>query len=227
LALCATGLVLWWPGVRRWRASLSLRRRPSWKRLNWDLHSVVGFWSLASLVVFSFTGLYFAFPEPVAKAVVWSTGGGSTAPASRELPPSDPASTGTRLNIDQALSAINAFLPADAPAGYLQLPSTPDAPYRATGYYKNTAPFSQLVQVSIDSHTGARLAYNDTRNDSRGMQIIQYFFAVHYGSFGGPGVLGIAVKSLWVLLGIVPALLAVTGLLMYWNRKLQPLLRKL
>jgi hypothetical protein len=31
-----------------------------------------------------------------------------------------------------------------------------------------------------------------------------------------------AVWIFWVLLGIVPALLAVTGLIMYWNRKLRP-----
>jgi uncharacterized iron-regulated membrane protein len=50
---------------------------------------------------------------------------------------------------------------------------------------------------------------------------------VHFGLFGGDGVLGLLVKIVWVLLGIVPALLAVTGLLMYWNRNLRMVWRRL
>ena len=53
-----TGLVIWWPGAQRWRRSLTLRRGVGWKRFNWDLHSVVGFWSFAFIVVFAASGLY-------------------------------------------------------------------------------------------------------------------------------------------------------------------------
>jgi len=38
---------------------------------------------------------------------------------------------------------------------------------------------------------------------------------------------GLLVRVLWGLIGISPALLAVTGLLMYGNRKLRPLLLRL
>ena len=58
-----TGLFVWWPGVERWRRSLTLRRSVGWKRFNWDLHSAVGFWSFAFIVVFAASGLYLCIPE--------------------------------------------------------------------------------------------------------------------------------------------------------------------
>jgi uncharacterized iron-regulated membrane protein len=57
-----TGLVLWWPGRRRWRRSLTLRRGVGWKRFVWDLHSAIGFWGSAVVLVFALSGLYLCFP---------------------------------------------------------------------------------------------------------------------------------------------------------------------
>src|SRR5262249_41074331 len=37
--LCATGLVIWWPGVSNWRRSLTVDLRSNWKLFNWNLHS--------------------------------------------------------------------------------------------------------------------------------------------------------------------------------------------
>ena len=62
--LCATGAVIWWPGSRRWRQSISPRWRVSWPRLTWDLHSAVGFWMFLFIFMWGFSGIYLAFPEP-------------------------------------------------------------------------------------------------------------------------------------------------------------------
>ncbi|HXE12695.1 MAG TPA: PepSY-associated TM helix domain-containing protein [Bryobacteraceae bacterium] len=229
LLLCLTGIVLWWPGVRRWAAALVLHRRRRWQRWNWDLHAVIGFWSCACLTVVTFTGLYFAFPNAVRSIVLATTGGEGNVAANAQRPKSATAveKSAPVLTIDAALAAARKALPANAPPGYLQLPAKVDAPYGATGYYIGAAPYSQLVYVSLDSRTGQVLLREDTREAALGMRIIQYFFAIHFGWFGGPGFWGVVVKLIWVLLGVAPALLAITGLLMYWNRKLYPLWRRL
>jgi uncharacterized iron-regulated membrane protein len=69
LALAMTGFVIWWPGVRTWRRSLSLPRdvrwaRVGWKRFTWHLHSAIGFWSLAFILVFGVSGVYLGNPQP-------------------------------------------------------------------------------------------------------------------------------------------------------------------
>ncbi len=69
LALAMTGLAIWWPGVRTWRRSLTLPRdvrwtRVGWKRFTWHLHSMIGFWSLAFILVFGISGVYLGNPQP-------------------------------------------------------------------------------------------------------------------------------------------------------------------
>jgi uncharacterized iron-regulated membrane protein len=62
LALAATGLVVWWPGIKTWRHSLWLRRGVGWQRTTWHLHSMIGFWTFGFTVVFALSGAYFGFP---------------------------------------------------------------------------------------------------------------------------------------------------------------------
>lgn len=63
LIVALTGFVIWWPGLARWKHSLSLRSQVGWKRYIWDLHSVVGFWSFGFVVIFAISGIYLCFPE--------------------------------------------------------------------------------------------------------------------------------------------------------------------
>jgi uncharacterized iron-regulated membrane protein len=63
MVLLLTGAVIWWPGKTRWRRSLVLR--PSGpRRFVWHLHSFIGFWAFALLLIWAATAVYFAFPEP-------------------------------------------------------------------------------------------------------------------------------------------------------------------
>jgi uncharacterized iron-regulated membrane protein len=64
LVLALTGLVIWWPGVKTWRRSLTVHRGLGWKRLTWHLHSMIGFWSLGFMLVFGVSGAYLSFPQP-------------------------------------------------------------------------------------------------------------------------------------------------------------------
>jgi len=66
-----TGLVIWWPGIKRWRRSLRLHRGVGWRRFNWDLHSAMGFWSFGFIVVFAVSGLYLAYPESFHASADW------------------------------------------------------------------------------------------------------------------------------------------------------------
>ncbi|MEQ1581524.1 MAG: PepSY-associated TM helix domain-containing protein [Steroidobacteraceae bacterium] len=63
LTSALTGLVIWWPGIKRWRRSLTLRRGLGWRRFNWDLHSAIGIWSYLFIVTFALSGLYLSTPE--------------------------------------------------------------------------------------------------------------------------------------------------------------------
>jgi len=225
LLLCISGIVVWWPGVTRWTRSLVLRSGVSWRRFNWDLHSVVGFWVSLALTAVTLTGIYFAFPLPVAAAVVKLTRGDlKQAVDYVVLPRALPSKPGTPvLDIDQALSVIEKHMQDAPPAEYLQIPQQTGDIYAGLSYYPTTAQYVDARRVAIDPHSGALLRSVDTRSAPLGVRIVLYFHTIHFGTFAGTGGIGLLVRALWVLIGISPALLAVTGLLMYWNRKLRPL----
>jgi uncharacterized iron-regulated membrane protein len=64
LAVAVTGIVVWWPGIKTWPRSLFLHRGGGWKRLNWHLHSMIGFWSLGFTLIFGLSGFYLGMPQP-------------------------------------------------------------------------------------------------------------------------------------------------------------------
>jgi uncharacterized iron-regulated membrane protein len=63
LLLTLTGAVVWWPGIRAWRRSLTVHRHVGWRRIAWDLHSTTGFWAFAFIALFALSGAYLGNPE--------------------------------------------------------------------------------------------------------------------------------------------------------------------
>jgi uncharacterized iron-regulated membrane protein len=61
--LCLTGAVVWWPGRSRWWRSMTLHRHVTAQRFMWDLHSALGFWMCAGILLWAASGIYFAFPS--------------------------------------------------------------------------------------------------------------------------------------------------------------------
>jgi uncharacterized iron-regulated membrane protein len=78
--LCLTGIIVWWPGVKYWRRSLTVSWRSNFARVTWDLHSALGFWCFLFVLLWGLSGFYFAFPDlfaallfldPSDKALLW------------------------------------------------------------------------------------------------------------------------------------------------------------
>lgn len=67
--LCLTGAVVWWPGVEKWKRSLWVNPKSGWKRVNWDLHSSIGFWSFGLVFMWAVTGIFVVWPVPVQRVV--------------------------------------------------------------------------------------------------------------------------------------------------------------
>ena len=102
-------------------------------------------------------------------------------------------------------AAINLFAPINAPPT-VQRPTAP-SPSGATLDSQSTAAGKPLPR---------------RRPLTPGARILRGFSFAHYGNFGGWGV-----KLLWVILGLAPAVLFSTALLMWYNRVLAPAMRRL
>src|SRR5262249_28258707 len=61
--MAITGLVVWWPGTAHWLFGFRYLFGASWKRQNYDLHKVVGFYSSLAIAIVALSGAYFSFPS--------------------------------------------------------------------------------------------------------------------------------------------------------------------
>ncbi len=219
LVLCLTGWLLWWPGSGKLTRALRIHWASRANRRNWDLHTVGGFWSNPALLVVILTGILFVFPKPVLLGLSLLTGGSSSAVTTWLEAPQ--TSGGTPLiAADFALAITRAALPRSPRplrVRYLAVPSPGSPIYEAIAYPEGGADYAMPVHVSVDAHTGRVLAIRDARALPPGMRWATYSYAVHFGTFAG-----FASRVVWVAVGLMPALLWTTGLLLWWNRSLRP-----
>jgi uncharacterized iron-regulated membrane protein len=60
--LACTGTIIWWPGIKNWRRSITIDRRARPARVNWDLHSAIGFWCSLLVLIWGISGFCLCFP---------------------------------------------------------------------------------------------------------------------------------------------------------------------
>jgi uncharacterized iron-regulated membrane protein len=215
--LAVTGLVIWWPRAGAWRRALLLKRRVGWKRAVFDLHHVVGFWLLVPVVVLALTGTYFTWPAHFRTVIGWF---------SPVTPVPVPRSDLTRTvegpaTLEQALSRAREAMPGRHIVR-VGLPGQPVQPYTVfVGDHAGT-PHRALTRVFVDQHTGALLEVRPPGGyRSVGDAIADWIGPLHTGHFGGP-----IIKTIWAVVGLAPALLFLTGFLMWWNRVVAPWRRR-
>jgi uncharacterized iron-regulated membrane protein len=205
--LCGTGLVLWWPHVlfskRAWRAALGIARR----RLNYDLHRAGGFYTTIFLLVIALTGSGLVFYQGTGRFLNWATGSDAPLP-----PPTVEPAAGQRTSIDAALRVARRALP-DARATFVYLPTAPGAPLtvrlRATGeWHPNGRSF-----VYLHPRSGRLLRADDARQSGLGARLLHALYPLHVGSPGGWPL-----QIAYVLLGLAPTVLSVTGTIIWYRR---------
>jgi uncharacterized iron-regulated membrane protein len=145
LALAGTGMVIWWPGIKTWRRSLTVHRGLGWKPMVWHLHSMIGFWTLGFTVVFALSAVYLVIPDQLQDLADW-------------LEPPTAANAGRRI-VDRVI------------------------------YWLAYLHFGRINGIGIPCR--------------------------------GPGLCDQMTKATWAIFGLAPAVMFVTGAIMWWNRVLR------
>jgi uncharacterized iron-regulated membrane protein len=206
--MCVTGLIIWWPGRSNWRRSLLIDWRRNWKRINWDLHSAAGFWTLAFVLMWAVTGVYFAFPSAFRSAV------NHVSRVSRaQTPQSSPRNGREALTWRVLVDAAVRHAPHQHVARVV-VPSSEKAAFLVQFLPVRPTPLgADLNSVYLDQYSGALLTPAAAPARTAGDIVMAWVAPLHVGNFGGIGV-----RIAWLVLGLTPPVLFVTGFLMWWTR---------
>jgi uncharacterized iron-regulated membrane protein len=212
-----SGLILWWP--RRWtkatkKQSFLIRTRASLKRLNYDLHNVLGFYALIVALILGLTGMVYGM-QWFSKAVYWSASGGETAKNKPVLSDSTLFSTGKLPDEDVLFRKLQT-----AKTDMKSQNITFGYPFGKTGVWNvaiNPKPMTRYLERSryYEQHSTRLLKTEANFKDvNGGDQVMKLNYDLHVGAIGG-----ITTKILAFLACLISASLPITGLIIWLAKK--------
>jgi uncharacterized iron-regulated membrane protein len=209
LIMVLTGLVLWWPKRNTRKQRLRIKWDAKWKRLNWDLHAVLGFYVHIIIFVIALMGLTWSY-QWVNNMIFYVFDG---KPMVRRVAPKTGTTATTVTYLDNMLHSTDSILAYNGP---IRL-RVDEKEARAITVIKQNydAPISNIASfLYFDPASGKLVKKVLYENESRGMKARRLVFPIHTGS-----LLGWPTKILALIAALVSASLPVTGFVIWWNRK--------
>ncbi len=198
--LLLSGLVLWWPKswkIKQLKKSFQVKWDAKFKRLNYDLHNVFGFYSFLLLMVIALTGLMWSFDFTTEKKT-------------RLL--SDTTKLMGQMPVDSILNQAMNAAPHTAYFLY-NFPAAKSGTVNVSAYQDKMRLYDRQ-QYKFDRYSGQLLQHGKSFEQLPiGSKLIAMNYDLHTGS-----VLGLTGKILAFLGGLIAASLPVTGFLIWWKR---------
>jgi uncharacterized iron-regulated membrane protein len=213
LLLNITGMVVWWPGLKSWTRALTVDFRRTWRRVNFDLHRAVGFWTLGIVTLWAISGVYFGFPSQTFAFINRLSPIVTARPPLLGVPPQNNV---VPPDLHALIAQAQLLDPGTTLKG-IGFPGNRRAPLQIYMRRGKGIGFEYADTLYFNPYDGTYLTtWKYGVNQSLGDWFIWSQIPLHFGTFWGWGV-----KILWVLMGLSIPLLTVTGALMYWNRYLR------
>lgn len=206
LVLSITGLLLW-PGWRKLIAGFKIKLDAHQKRVNFDIHKLVGIITVVFMTFTAFTGFcwnFNDFTKPIIYAITFSPN--RPTPVSKLIPAKSPLEFVEQLKISQAVLPSATLKSIDFPLdskGVLSM---------SFKLPEENLDYGQSL-VFLDQYTGKVLRVDNALKASLGDRILNSFPSLHYGTFWG-----LPSRILYVLVGLAPLILFITGIMMYRYR---------
>ncbi|QNK63864.1 PepSY domain-containing protein [Pedobacter sp. PAMC26386] len=207
-----TGMIMWWP--KKWNKtninkSFKIKWKASFKRVNYDLHNVPGFYAMLITLVLALTGMVFALKW--FQTTVYVIASRSIAPPQIKYEKSQLAKPD--LNpIDKAFNTAKALLATSDRIG-VSPPAGIDGVIFINGIIgKETYYHSDALQ--FDQYSGKLLNRRNYDEQNAGEKLIGMNYDIHVGA-----ILGLPGKIIAFIASLIAATLPVTGFMIWLNRK--------
>lgn len=206
LVVSITGIILW-PGWRRLITGFKIKWNAHPKRVNFDIHKVVGIITVVFLILTAFTGFcwnFYNFTEPIIYALTFTK--------QRPEPVSVPKPGQSPLRLAKQLKIGEAALPG-AMVRSISFPTKPEDSLKISFKLPQENAECGQSNVYLDQYTGKVLRVDNSLKMPLGDRVLNSFTSLHYGTFGG-----LYTRILYVFVGLSPLILFISGFVMYQHR---------
>lgn len=206
--LTLSGLILWWPKRNSRKQRFRVKWDASFKRLNWDLHAVFGFYIHLVLLVIALTGLVWSYQW--VNGLLFYTFNG-TFKAEKVIPPASVAKEGSGY-FEKIWRTTNETLTYRGPVTISYGNDT-----LAIAAFKNNIAATTANTYDFlyfEAGTGKLMKTRLHKDESAGMKARRLVYPIHTGS-----IYGWPTRIIALISTLVAASLPITGLLIYLGRK--------
>ncbi|MEM8507275.1 MAG: PepSY-associated TM helix domain-containing protein [Bacteroidota bacterium] len=212
LILLITGILLWWPRTgKAWkmRTWFQWKSTTKWKRKNYDLHNIPGFYVLFLAFVVAITGLSWSF-DWINQSVQWIANGGDEKESGYKSVQSDSKKSTEPDPVDRIMTDLRISYP-HATKFHFFYPRDTLGTYSAFADYGSSTRWSVL---SYDQYSVKKLDEYSLSDLNNGEAIEWLNYDIHTGT-----ILGFPGKLLAFFASLISASLPVTGFLIWWGRR--------
>lgn len=220
IIMLISGIILWWPknrAARKQRFSFNWKNVKTWKRKNYDLHNVLGFYSSIFALIFSITGLFYAFFVVQAMIYFVFSGGETAYPDFSHITTKAPIEMRSESTLDKVINTVQQKYPdsfgfsIDLGHEHMDDHEHPNfsvfVKHLSYSYHKN----SSLI---FDENSGELLHTYNHEDKNLGEKTVAANYDIHVGS-----ILGLPTKIIAFIVSLICASLPVTGFLIWWGRR--------
>jgi len=211
--LLISGIVMWWPKNLKksnFDKSFKVKWKAKFKRLNYDLHNVLGFYVMVITLILALTGMVWAFTW--FQSTVYVVAARSTKPPVYLTTQSDSTQTLAVNALDIAfLQAQKRFKNVDR-IGLSPASGKGNGVIYTTGY-RGKETYWNTDEIQFDQYTGKFLGRKNQSEKNAGEALIAMNYDIHVGA-----ILGIAGKIIAFMASLVAASLPITGFIIWWGK---------
>ncbi len=226
IIMLITGIILWWPKnkkSRKGRFSFDWKNAKTWKRKNYDLHNILGFYASFIALILSLSGIYFAYPW-VKNVFNFTLSGSMELPKEKEIKSRDSLFAKNNSVFDIAAQETRKLY---AESSTFRIPLNgknkkgKELQNLPISVYGEDGKFAIRNQVVLDKYSGKLLLNKPHHELTNAEKYANANYDIHTGSY-----FGIVGKVLWFLTGLVCTSLPVTGFLIWLGKKKKKGLKK-
>lgn len=214
--LALSGLGLFLRGVKYFLHTLKMKWTGHKSVVAWTIHQQIGFFLVPSLLIWGLSGFSFGFRKEFEAALnkvlpVSAVAKGERKKGRKHKLEDAPASA--QKSLDNLIPLAMAACPGQS---VVRIATAIDGEDIAKIWLAdcNSLDKADTTEVDISASRGVITSILRPRERASGDMVLIWLQHLHFGSFGGA-----ISKSIWLLIGLAPLTLAVTGLMMWWRKK--------